>query len=766
MKRITEIYLKKFKKVILLQIVLCAVSAIVISCFSRKEREVNFGKDNLAGGIITEEGTACIDENDEVYGIVLDVTTDEIKRGWYKVRIEYETGYDDNGFIVQALKPGDVLNEDIGNEERTVSLKSYHNSQEVHAWLKKDSELRIAVHFCGGGYLQVKRILLRQVPDYTPVFLLMICLLFINIELYDVGHFSAVEVKQRRLIRGGIACIVLLGSIPLINDFNIHGHDYRFHLYRMEGIAEGLLSGQFPVKIMPNWWNEFGDGAPMFYGDAMLYVPAVILLLGYSLQTAYKCYIVLINLLTAWIAYHCSFKISKDYKIALVGAFLYSLNFYRLIDIYVRCALGEYTALVFLPLIIVGIYFIKKEGWFYLVLGLTGCIQSHILTCEMVIIFLILFCLVKCRWIFSKQVFLSFCKAGIVTFLWNVWFIVPFLNTYMGGNYKIQSYEVPWDLEDRGVSIISVFKVFFNGSVENNYTIGLALILCGILAFVLVLISRRKIVSKEDKEQNTFACNCLFFMFIAIVLSTKLVPYSKICDISVAAKKIIKTIQFPFRFMALASVLAVMAFMGAYSLWERHRSECETKRNRILGNGMLVMLVTLTVAGIWISYEKLFTDSIKTKNYEYYATGYVMEAMDYMPAEADVGKTEQRLLTSSESVLISGYKKKYTNIDITCLNKGKEGYIDVPLFYYPCYKAKSKETGETLALTYGENARIRIMLPSGYQGTISLKVGERKLWRMAEVISILSVLITVYMAVRKRNAKSYTDREQKRKPDI
>ena len=78
--------------------------------------------------------------------MLFDVVTEEVKKGWYKVRLEYNTDYNDNGFIVQALKEN-ALNEDIGIENRTIRLRAVRESQDVHAWLRKDSALRIGVLF-------------------------------------------------------------------------------------------------------------------------------------------------------------------------------------------------------------------------------------------------------------------------------------------------------------------------------------------------------------------------------------------------------------------------------------------------------------------------------------------------------------------------------------------------------------------------------------------------------------------------------------------
>lgn len=753
MKKAAEFYGKYSRRIIMLQIVLCVLTAIIINCMPSDERKVNFDERNLSGGAISGEGYAYIDETDEAYGIILDTVIEGVKRGRYKIRVEYETGYDDNGFIVQALIGGDVLNTDIGNEERTVALKSFRNSQEVHAWLKKDSDLRVAVHFCGGGYLQIKNIVLYRVPNYTPVILLIACFMFLNFVLYEHRNFSAEEIKRRRFIRGGIAGIALLGSIPLINDYNISGHDYKYHIYCMEGIAEGLLSGQFPVRIMPNWWNEFGDGAPLFYSHFLLYIPAVIIILGYTIQTAYKCYIIFVNLMTAWIAYKCFLKISEDSRVALLGSLLYSLSLYRLIDIYVRCAVGEYTALTFLPLVLLGIYLIEeKEGWIYLALGLTGCIQSHALACVMIALFFLLFGMVKMKWLFKKKVFCNFCKAGIAGVFWNLWFLVPFLNMYGMKNYKINSYDVDWKLEEKGISFQGLFKMFLEGSGENSFVMGIPL-LAGLFlsaGIAIAIISGRIVLDREQNRRKTVLLNSsVWLALLSIVLSMNFIPYSKIGAVHAMVNKLLNTFEFPFRFMVMASLLSTSAIVSAYSLWNVYLADQRKRWMRNLGIICADLLVILAVTGTLLSCRRLSEDKdFHVKHSEYYTISYIQDADKWLPLEADRNELSHTLSGLSEDIIITDYRKEYTNIDMTCINGGEEGYVDVPLFFYPCYRAKDRESGQMLPLTYGENARIRIILPAGYQGTIELKVSERKLWRAAELISIFSVLLTWYVVMK------------------
>lgn len=63
-----------------------------------------------------------------------------------------------------------------------------------------------------------------------------------------------------------------------------------------------------------------------------------------------------INILTAMIAYFCAKDYSKSRHIGFFGAILYTLAPYRLTCVFVRGAVGEYTAMAFIPLVFYGLY--------------------------------------------------------------------------------------------------------------------------------------------------------------------------------------------------------------------------------------------------------------------------------------------------------------------------------------------------------------------------------------------------------------------------
>ena len=82
----------------------------------------------------------------------------------------------------------------------------------------------------------------------------------------------------------------------------------------------------------------------------------------------------------------------------------------------------------------------------------------------------------------------------------------------------------------------------------------------------------------------------------------------------------------------------------------------------------------------------------------------------------------------------------------------KQGaYIDIPLFYYPGYRAED-EHGEKLDISKSETNLVRVFLQDK-SGSFLVFFKEPVSWRMAECISILAAtwLAWELLLVRKRN---------------
>ena len=234
------------------------------------------------------------------------------------------------------------------------------------------------------------------------VVLCIFCAVDVLFYLGRKGRFGAWSVEKR----GSVLCIgliVLFACVPLMTNYLLSGQDLTFHLMRIEGLAEGLKQGQFPVKMQPVWLNDYGYPVSIMYGDLFLYVPAVLRIIGFSLQASYKIYLVMIQIITAINTYLCCKEIAEDRKLGVVGCFLYVFATNRMTNIYYRAAVGEYTALAFLPLVFLGLFYLlgekertkaeQKKVFFLLVMGYTFMLESHMLSFNIAIVFSIIYCL-------------------------------------------------------------------------------------------------------------------------------------------------------------------------------------------------------------------------------------------------------------------------------------------------------------------------------------------------------------------------------------
>ena len=128
-----------------------------------------------------------------------------------------------------------------------------------------------------------------------------------------------------------------LCTLPYMNDFLINGHDLKFHLARIEGVADALKQGQFPVHINPTQANGYGNASATMYPQFFIYFPAVLRLTNLSLLNTYKVLIFLINLITALCAWIGFKNVWKSRKAGYLGCAIYMMGLYRLDDLYKSC---------------------------------------------------------------------------------------------------------------------------------------------------------------------------------------------------------------------------------------------------------------------------------------------------------------------------------------------------------------------------------------------------------------------------------------------
>lgn len=565
------------------------------------------------------------------------------------------------------------------------------------------------------------------------------------------------------------ALIILVSSIPLMNDFLIRGHDIYFHLMRIEGLADGLRCGQFPVRIQPTWYGGFGYAVSVFYGDLFLYLAAFLRLLGFSLQNAYKSYLFLCNVATTLIAGYSFGGIFKNRYIGVFGSAVYSLAVYRLVNLYTRGALGEYTGMMFLPLIVYACVLLlereKKQenlqkGTVLLGVGMAFILQSHILTAELTGIMLVITVVLYIWRVWDRSVILSGLKAVAIALSLSLWFLVPFLDYMINGSYNINSTDTEGLLIQRmGIFLSQIYPLFDDAIGQSLVSeagpqgdfaqgIGLGLFLAIPAFFLLALLQFRK--KYREREWN-IAFTVVLLGGLAVAFSTVYFPWDSLCNVSGLLKHVIVKIQFPWRFTAIASVCLTAAWCAMELLvYKRY------------GRLISALLAVVVVVLICLSAGHYFTDlfdrgqRIQVRQQQD-MDSYVESGEEYLPKGTVTEDLQVGILSMADGVEITEVEKNGTNLRFHCRNTSDQvKEVELPLLYYPGYRAVSVEENTqecNIRLTVGENNVVSLLIDGNTDSDIMISFREPWYWRTAEIASVLSAVLLLASGVRRWRRK-------------
>ena len=178
--------------------------------------------------------------------------------------------------------------------------------------------------------------------------------------------------------------------------------DGLFHLQRVRALAEALRSG----VLYPRWFPDFafGHGYPVFhyYAPAFYYPPAILHLLGLDLILATRIASAALFALSGG-AMLLLLRCWTGWAPSLFGVGLYLASPYRLYDFFVRGALPEFAAFLWLPLLVYAGCAVAPADWrlgdlrtgssprrtapfVALALSVTGLVVTHNLTALMAIV--------------------------------------------------------------------------------------------------------------------------------------------------------------------------------------------------------------------------------------------------------------------------------------------------------------------------------------------------------------------------------------------
>lgn len=697
-------------------------------------------------------------------------TGSAVRSGAYEVTVQYFSCQTPDAPTFSALhSAGSLSFASAGNPSAihadAVILDDCHRTVTTRLWVGYGAKMRdlTATLTYGEGQLYLYGITLTEQPIYRAArlvgFVLLAALLDLALLLlFARGDENAPARRRRYAVPLVLAGIALLASLPLFSNYLYFGHDLDYHLQRITAMAAELSYGQFPVRLTTDSLNGYGYANPLCYCELFLTLPALLYNAWLPLRTCYQVYIFAVTLATAAIAYYSFGTITASRKLGLLGAGLYTLSCYRMVCIYVRAAVGEYTAIAFLPLILAGLYNIyttekpRFAQWAPMAFGMAALVQCHLLSCELIALLLVVFCLLRLRETLRPARLLAWLKAALLALALSAWYFFPFLISTREINLMVNG-PLIGKIQGQGTYLVQLFSPFgcgYGGTADgtsNDMTLTLGLPLAAGFVLVIYCLLRRERWQQQEtlrRMQTAFG-----FAMLTLVLSLRVFPWDGVQNwLGRAAGKMAGMFQYPWRFLSLATVLLCLAVLLAVQLLQ--------EKNVRLAKGAAAALAACALLTVGVVQTQI-TTGMSEQAYNVFlnrqpnaATGVGEYLIDGTSGYETIWAQPK---PGSEELQLLSYEKRGGKAYLTVENDGDAADISVPIFNYGHYYAADEATGDAYALGTGENARITLNIPAGYTGTIVIAYHAPVYWRAFELVSLLALIGSVGWGVSQRKKK-------------
>jgi len=650
-------------------------------------------------------------------------------------------------------------------------------------WIRA-SHAEVTVEISGVDNVTVEQLIFHRTGRDLARTFLLILLAAILVDVLYLVHQYDVEwgiVPEKKRIAGCLLLIIGASSIPLFVNYLYPGSDVTYHLLRIDNLKESLLQGQFPVRIDSYWLWGHGYASSVCYGETLLYIPAFLRIVGFTLQESYFAFLLLLNMGTCLVSYFSFKGMLKDRMTGVLCSMLYTLSIYRLYKMYCWNALGEVQAILFLPLILYGVYELLREDtkgpeyqnkWIPLAIGVSGILQCHILTCEMTVFFLGITCVILWKRLFRRDTLLVVAKAVCATLALSAWFLIPFLDYILNVDMVIGHVSAR-TIQENGLYFANLFHTFFRRGASRNFGengmrdmealgVGLPMMIAAISMLLLWFFGGRTVLGQEGdgeadaKKRMTGGKFTVCLGILAMLMSLSVFPWTRLQFLNRYTATLISSIQYPNRFLMMATLFLTLTagfVTVCLAKWRKTWSYCYALG--LAGIGMIA-------AFFYISSLVLDANPLVMYDVKGMGSGYLSGA-EYLRYGLNTDELDYHAPAGSEGVWVSHWEKDGLKVVMDLDNSHpKDGYVDVPLQNYKGYVAKNLETGERLEIEDGAHFDVRVRVPAGFTGKIQVAFISSWYWRASEALSLISGvgLILYGVRMRKNAAKDFAGEEE------
>ncbi|RJQ27586.1 hypothetical protein C4577_00960 [Candidatus Parcubacteria bacterium] len=537
--------------------------------------------------------------------------------------------------------------------------------------------------------------------------------------------------------------LLLVTFIPLAFVFFPFFHDGFFptmddvQVVRIEEMYKELVSGQFPVRIVSDLGNGAGYMLFQFYSPLVYYIGTLFHLLGFTLVISTKLTF-LSGFILAWIGIVLLLREYFDEYSTFFGSVLFFGSSYMGYDVFHRGALAEFYALAILPLLFfLIIKFSKTLSSFYF-LASSFAIAALVIIHNLTTLITFPFILITIFLLFRKKLIYGFWAVFLgITLSAFYWLPVVFENKYIVINqvdFVINTYKNHF----LTLSQLVGFEKAPWGFIAP--ILGVTTFLGAVFAALLLLVGQRlKFIKSNPSAFIIFSLiSFIFTLFMASDIS------QHVWD---PVSPILRYIQFPWRFLTLAT------FFGVIS--------CTLLLSKISPLPLKLLIGLLLIIPLFtIQYTYL-----RPKEYNYISKytaddpcGTAGWSNEYIPVWAKECRPKGDKL---KPVNIIDGELKIKNLEVknharlyTFTTSG-EGTILFDKYYFPGWETKIN--GELVSsLPSTPHGLIALEIPPG-EHTISLVFTNTSIRTISNIISLLAFVSSMGLFIKlvKKNIRQH-----------
>ncbi|WP_418605178.1 hypothetical protein [Lacticaseibacillus styriensis] len=472
-------------------------------------------------------------------------------------------------------------------------------------------------------------------------------------------------------------------------------------------------------------------------------IKSLIILLILSLISLFNVLPILrLDFSTAFLGDDFSFHIER--VLALSNIFQSPVNFNTfghaasLANVFYPWEIGEVVSMTFLPLVLLGLYYILFENfkkWRILTIGMALIGYSHALSLFLTSAFVLIAAVVMTGFIDAKtKRLMSLLKAGF----WAILLCSPYLVLVANTSSKNDLYMI-WTQPLKGLPLWQWLSNSLSNQMYPNpdvrSSLGASVVLALVIALIIFVLFKR-----ARTPFNTF---CLFSGMGSMLLTSSIFPWA------LANQTLFSKIQFVWRLNTYTSLLILVSFS---LLLGTVIPKASVTLKPILLLGLTVALIISSSSSLTTfaknKAEKTLRDPdiAKTVRNVFYG--------DYAPKQVTNQKNLQQVL--QKRYFLNGQpiqpSVKYTDsvYTIKATNKtGQEATLKVPAFWYSCQTVTVNNQPAPSRISAAGTTLLNI--PNG-KSTITISYDYPKFLLVFILIAVLSLIFLCMSSLYVRNA--------------